>query len=263
MVIKQLGQNWTEQNIPPVIGITMSLDMSDQIKPGVTYSFIRQEYGEQIRQAGGQPIFIDSSIEPQVAAQLCDGIVISGGEDIDPALYGQQPDGANKYEPRQRTDWERQLISACDELGVSILGICYGSQLLNVHYGGTLHQNIARILGDNHEHEDTAGKSKMTDVTFTAQFLGFTQASTVMTAHRHHQAVANVAPGFQVAAKATDGTIEAINGRGHYGIQWHAESDGTAPLVYGPYVRHCQKLRDAQMGNAQIATISDTLVLSE
>lgn len=221
-----------------VIGITMSYDKNDLIRKGVKYSFIRREYGEEIRAAGAQPIFLDPSIDPVAATELCDGIVISGGADIDATLYGQNNLYETETEPRERTDWERRLINACDKQKVPILGICYGQQLLNVHYGGTLYQDIAKETGSDLDH-GTSGAAALHKVTFERNFLGFKYEDSVQSASRHHQAVKDIASGFKVAAIAEDGIIEAIEGHGHYGVQWHSESDGTANKIYGEFVRIC------------------------
>lgn len=223
----------------PVIGVTMSMDDYGKIRPGTDYSFIRREYGEQVKTTGGQPVFLDPAIDPTVAARLCDGIIISGGEDINPALYGATiTNRGGNLEPRSRTSWERELIDACDWAGVPILGICYGAQLLNIHYGGTLYQDLLteRPASLRHGH---SGGAELHEVTFHHDFLGFSKGESAETAHRHHQAVHNLAAEFTVIASAPDGTIEAIAGRGHYGIQWHAESDGTASRIYGAFVKIC------------------------
>lgn len=218
----------------------MAMNADGSIRPGVDYSYIRYEYGEQVREAGGQPIFLDSTIDPSVAARICDGIVISGGEDLDPSVYGAElaNEGGN-IEPIKRTLWEQQLIDACDWAGVPILGVCYGQQLLNAHYGGTLYQHLERDHASELNHHGFGADSKMHEITFEDSFLGFEKNETVTTAHRHHQAVNTVAPGFTVIARAPDGVIEAIAGRGHYGIQWHAESDGTAGRIYSAFIATC------------------------
>jgi len=222
----------------PVIGITMSHDDYDLIRKGIEYSYIRREYGAQIRAAGGQPIFLESHLDPATAAQLCDGIVISGGEDIDPAFYGQKQRAARVLEPADRTEWERKLIDACDTFGVRILGICYGNQLLNVHYGGTLYQDIAEETGSSLSHGTTT-QAAMHRVRFEQDFLGFEKGDFVLSAARHHQAIKDLASGFKVVARAEDGIVEAIAGRGHFGVQWHSESDGTADKIYGEFVGLC------------------------
>lgn len=223
----------------PIIGITMSMDNYGKIRQGTDYSFIRSVYGEQVKKWGGQPIFLDSTIDPSVAARICDGIIISGGDDINPATYDHPVANAGmRLEPMQRTLWEKELIKACDSVSVPILGVCYGAQLLNIHYGGTLYQDLATERPGSLSHGESA-KAQMHSVTFTKDFLGFKEAATATTAHRHHQAINQLAPGFQVAAHAPDGTIEAISGHGHYGVQWHAESDDTAGRIYTEFIAHC------------------------
>jgi putative glutamine amidotransferase len=221
----------------PIIGISMCLD-ERLVRPGVRYSIIRSEYARSVRAAGGQPVFLENHIDPAVAVELCDGIIISGGEDIEPALYGQKQSVEHATEPSDRTVWERKLIDACDKKGVHILGVCYGSQLLNWHYGGTLLQDIASQQPDAIDHGSSEG-SVMQRVKFASDFLSFQKGDYVETAHRHHQAVGDLAPGFSAVAIADDGVVEAIAGKGHFGIQWHSESDGTAPAIYGAFVALC------------------------
>lgn len=222
----------------PIIGITMCYDNNDLINMGVEYNYVRREYSLAVQSAGGQPIFLDPSIDPMVAAKLCDGIVISGGEDIDTVLYHQKKVGNAQQEPRTRTDWERQLIDACDEWSRPILGICYGEQLLNVHYGGTLYQDITRQCGSSLSH-GTSAEATLHTIVFEEDFLGFLNGEKVAVTARHHQAVRDLAPGFSVVARADDGVIEAITGYGHMGIQWHAESDDSAKKIYGTFVKNC------------------------
>jgi putative glutamine amidotransferase len=216
----------------------MGMDDYGMIRQGIDYSYIRREYGQEVRAAGGQPIFLDSSIDPEFAASLCDGIVISGGQDIDPGFYGQEKIHVQLTEPSARTKWERSLIEACDNQGVSILGVCYGMQLLNVHYGGTLYQDITAQQGTTTDHGASSG-SALQRVRFANDFLSFQKGDNVETAHRHHQAVRQLGNGFSVVATAEDGIVEAIAGNGHYGVQWHAESDGTASNIYGAFIALC------------------------
>lgn len=222
----------------PIIGITMCFDNSDLIKSGVEYNYVRREYGLAVQKAGGQPLFLDPTIDPLVAAKICDGIVISGGEDIDPTLYNQPLAGTKQQEPRTRTDWERQLIDACDEWGRPILGICYGEQLLNVHYGGTLYQDITSDLQSSVDHGNS-NAAAYHEIVFAQDFLGYHSGERTVVAARHHQAVRDIASGFSVAARSSDGSIEAIAGRGHVGVQWHAESDDTANKIYGEFIKNC------------------------
>ena len=116
----------------PIIGITTALDLTGEMYHGRELSFISRKYAQAIRAVGGQPVLLDANIDPRVAASLCDGIVISGGDDIDPTLYGQDVRHPADKAARARTDWERQLIDACDAYEKPILGICYGMQMIAV-----------------------------------------------------------------------------------------------------------------------------------
>ncbi|MEO7944963.1 MAG: gamma-glutamyl-gamma-aminobutyrate hydrolase family protein [Candidatus Saccharimonadales bacterium] len=236
----------------PVIGITLGYDNYDMIRAGIEYGYIRKEYGREVSAAGGEPIFLDENINPQAAAQVCDGIIISGGQDIEPIFYGQSATFAKQTEPSERTAWEQKLITACDQEGKRILGICYGHQLLNVHYGGTLYQDIKCEFGSDFDHGSSGG-AVLHDVTFADNFLGFVPEQTVQVASRHHQAVRDIAPGFNVIARACDGVVEAISNGQHFGIQWHSESDGTAPQIYSMFIALC--------GKNSIASVSPTRIL--
>jgi len=219
----------------PVIGVTLCYGQDGQLLPGAKHNLIRREYGEQLRRAGASPIFLDASIDPKTAAELCDGIVISGGEDIHPSFYDPDVRLDSTIEPSERTTWEQELIRACDARGKHILGICYGSQLLNVHYGGTLYQDITKQRKQTIDHGTTA-KISLHRVKFNQDFLGFQAKDDVMAGCRHHQAVKDLGSGFSIAAQAPDGVVEAIAGNGHYGVQWHAEADDTAETIYTSFV---------------------------
>ena len=228
--------------IRPVVGITMCLDNYGYIQKGIEYDFVRREYGEAVRRAGGEPIFLDPSIDPVAAISLCDGLVISGGQDIVPSEYGQDARYAEIVEPIERTRWERHLIRRCDEKGIPIFGVCYGAQLLNVHYGGTLYQDVYKEGAATISHGSSLAPARH-KVTFAHDFLGFSEGQTAEVTARHHQAVNQLAPGFTAIATTQDGIVEAIAGHGHYGVQWHAESDDTSATLYGEFVKRCEKVR--------------------
>ena len=223
----------------PIIGITTAIDPTGEMYHGFEISYITRQYAKKIRHLGGQPILLDSNIDPMVAAKLCDGIVISGGHDIDSRLYGQEPRNEAKKAARERTDWERLLIDACDAFEKPILGICYGMQLLNVHYGGSLFQDIKDDYHSDLFH-GSIREPVTHGVTFNADFLGYKAGESAEGTHIHHQSVDRLAAGFTVVARAQDGAVEAMIGRGHYGVQWHPELDDTAPQVYGEFIKQCQ-----------------------
>lgn len=241
-----------------LIAITMRLSQEDAVAGGMLTASVHHEYGEAVRAAGGQPIFIDSSCDVDVIAALVDGVIISGGNDIDPAFYGQENRHCQVLEPRLRTEWENHLIDACDAYGVPILGICYGSQLLNVHYGGTLYQDIAAEKGSELNHgADHA--TALHDVLFDDDILGYKGGETMPSTARHHQAIRDLAPGFSAAGHTSDGVIEAIQGHGHFGIQWHPESGATAATIYTNFIEHCQTKAQPQGLSDHIPAIEGML----
>lgn len=228
----------------PIIGIVPSFDDGTTIPAGggaVRRVYIRHEYADVLASIGALPIILHPSMPLESITELCSGVIISGGEDINPSFYGQSRlDVVKKVEPRERFLWEQQLIDACDRAGLPILGICYGMQRLNVHYGGTLMQDIPSYLPGNVGHDTT-----IHHVTFIQDFLGMRSKNVHAVNSRHHQAIELLANGFEVSAKADDGIIEAIEGHGHFGMQWHPESDETGAHVYRAFVEHCQGVRNA------------------
>lgn len=234
----------------------MSVDDYDFIRQGIDYNFIRREYGEMVRQAGGQPVFLDPSIDPVFAAQLCDGILISGGEDIEPDLYSQEDRSGRRKEPRIRTSWERLLIDACDVNRRPVFGVCYGAQLLNVHFGGSLYQDINDELGSEYYHGTSAAPA-IHAVTFSDSFMGFDPSESVEVVSRHHQAVKDVASGFVVVGRSADGVAEAIMSEDHMGVQWHPESDETGEKLYKAFVAKCAARKSSRLRSKNVQAHSE------
>lgn len=224
----------------PVIGIVPSFDDGTVIRArggDAERIYIRHEYSDLLAAVGALPVILHPAMPMSSITEMCDGIVLSGGEDIDPVFYQEKPiDQLRIIEPAKRFHWETELIDACDKAEVPILGICYGLQRLNVHYGGTLIQDIPTYLPDNSGHDTT-----LHHITFLHEFLGMRQNAVHDVNSRHHQAIERLADGFTVAAIAPDGIIEAFIGHGHYGMQWHPESDETGAHVYRAFIEICKK----------------------
>lgn len=224
----------------PTIGIVPSFDMGENAVyfpgPKAERLYIRTEYTHVLVSVGALPLILSPDMPLEMITSLCDGIVISGGFDIDAALYGQTITTDAPLEPIKRFMWEERLIAACDEKKIPILGICYGMQRLNVYYGGSLLQDIPTLLPDSIEHNEAEHP-----IVFHKNFLGIKQHEIHQVASRHHQAINSLAKGFSVAAEAPDGIIEAVEGRGHFGMQWHPESDSTGIHIYRAFIEHCRR----------------------
>jgi putative glutamine amidotransferase len=228
----------SSRNKQPVIGIVPSFDDGTTIPAGggnVQRIYLRHEYTEILATVGAVPLVLNQHMSLASIMTLCDGIIISGGEDISPVFYGQDRIPAvKKVEPELRFEWERELIEACDMANKPILGICYGLQRLNVHYGGTLLQDIPTFIPENVGHDRTEHT-----IRFLHDFLGLAANKEMIINSRHHQAIGSLARGFTIKALAQDGVVEAIEGHGHFGMQWHPESDETGAHVYRAFVEHC------------------------
>ena len=210
----------------PLIGISLSFNDKDRIyQSGETYI-------ESVRKAGGIPILLPHSPEDaQALALRCDGLLISGGPDIDPSLFGEQPVPKLGSICPERDASEYALLQAFLAVGKPILGICRGMQILNAFCGGTLYQDLGSQYTEApvQKHVQEAPRwftSHEVTVVQGTKLSAMLQAEKIGVNSYHHQAVKDIAPGFTITATAHDGVIEAIEKLDHafcVGIQWHPE----------------------------------------
>jgi len=206
---------------------------------------IPQGYVDGVAGAGGLPILLPPTPEGAAAAgdvlAGIDGLILTGGPDLDPALYGAElEEGTDEptEERRVRDAFELALLAAARERGLPVLGICRGLQLINVARGGTLVQDLGRAELDLMPHRPqlgTFGRHRVTTEpgTITARVLG--DAVDDIHSH-HHQGVAELGEGLIVSGRAHDGSIEAIEDPAQpfcLAVLWHPEeahAAGGAPL---------------------------------
>jgi gamma-glutamyl-gamma-aminobutyrate hydrolase PuuD len=202
------------------------------------FVLLNQEYVEAVTASGGAAIALPPQREgaEEVVAVL-DGLVVSGGPDVDPGLYGQEPHQLTGAPRSDRDGWERALLRASLRRGIPVLGICRGMQLLNVELGGTLHQHAPEVVGHT-GHRPELGTFGSTAIATepgsrTAGWLG--RERTVWC--HHHQMVDQLAEPLKVTARSRDdSSIEAVEHSGHpfvVAVQWHPEHGGAdAPLFH-------------------------------
>jgi putative glutamine amidotransferase len=224
----------------PIIGITVSLDHGQKIRAGHDYLYIRRAYSQAVQRAGGVPILLSPEIAPQAVIEICDAIVISGGDDIPPEWYGEPLSEAISLESLERLEWERRLLDLFVQTEKPMLGVCYGMQLMNVHFGGSLHQDIYAVNKEALDH-GSSGKSAWHEIQILDDSLLFSAlGAKALVASRHHQAVNRVAPNFKVVARAQDSIIEAIESQNLLGVEWHPEADQTGEAIYSWLVKKAQ-----------------------
>ncbi|MGM9641919.1 MAG: gamma-glutamyl-gamma-aminobutyrate hydrolase family protein [Eubacteriales bacterium] len=227
----------------PVIGITTS--MQDK------YIRMNRAYFDAVLDAGGLPVFLPFSGGADDAARflpLCDGIIFAGGVDVDPKHYGEEIKFDTVEVAPLRDEFELALAELIKGTDIPILGICRGEQLLNVAFGGTLHQHI-----EGHAQTEPGARNlrpaRISEGTLLSRLAGKDE---IFTNSFHHQAVKDVAPGMVAAAVAEDGVIEAVeplgaaqSNRFFLAVQWHPElfykTDTTASAIFKAFIEAARR----------------------
>lgn len=193
------------------------------------YERLGTSYIEAVRQAGGVPVLIANVAEPDVLDAL-DGLILSGGGDFDPALYGAEPDGTHMRGVSADRDQTEVALLKAAPTDFPVLGICRGIQALAVAYGGSLIQDVPAQRPSPIRHAQEAPRHERTHgvrVDPASKLGGILGAPHVRVNSFHHQAVRRVPEGFVEVAWADDGLLEGIE---HVerpfclGVQWHPEN---------------------------------------
>jgi putative glutamine amidotransferase len=211
------------------------------------------DYEEAVRRAGGQPRVLDVRRDTAAAVigQVA-GVLLPGGDDVDPSRYGESPHPAFEAAEPGRDDFELDLLRRALEGDLPVFAICRGIQVLNVARGGTLVQDIATEVpsAGNHTVRDSpfaiAHEIWVTENSLLERLLeDRLDNETCQVNSRHHQAVKAVGAGLVVTATAPDGIIEALEDPGRrfcVGVQWHPENfyrTGEFSGLFEGFVRAC------------------------
>jgi putative glutamine amidotransferase len=218
--------------VRPVIALTS--DVRPAPRP---IGFVFESYVTRVEEAGGLPMVIppltDKTAIPTVLEHV-DGVVIVGGEDLDPALYGEEPLESHDPIPEVRADFDLELGRALLESDHPVLGVCYGCQLLTVVSGGALWQDLPTQVGETVRHMGRWPDLPLHPIevrpgTRLRELLG---ADRLEVNSAHHQAPKRLGDGLVVSATAADGTIEAFETPGErflLGVEWHPDLMGERP----------------------------------
>ena len=222
------------------IGITCS--RTDEYRSGIS-----REYSEAVIRAGALPFLLPVTTEQQAIweqVSRMDGVLLSGGYDIAPSYYGQQPHRSLGKVDGMRDEYEMKILEAAMAQKKPVLGICRGIQLMNVYFGGTLLQDVLSAGPQIFGHDQTCERHLPSHEIEIApgSWLEGIYGQRAMVNSFHHQAVDAVAPGFCVTARTGDGIIEAMEdpARNCYAVQFHpemmAEKDSKAQAVFDAFV---------------------------
>ena len=210
----------------PVIGITTYREQASFGAWNTSADLLHATYARSIEAAGGVAVLLppQASGAAEIVPRL-DGLIIAGGADVEPARYGALPHPRSQTWRPDRDAWEWGLLDAADAAERPVLGICRGMQLMAVRAGGSLEQHLPDVVGHS-EHAPAPGAFGWTPIrTESGSLVRSLVGDHVQVSCSHHQAVAKH-PGFEVTARAADGTIEAMEDPERpfwLAVQWHPE----------------------------------------
>jgi gamma-glutamyl-gamma-aminobutyrate hydrolase PuuD len=224
----------------PLIGLTTYVETARWGPWEERAALLPESYVQAVDSGGGLAVLLPPG--PTGAAAVLarvDGLILTGGPDVDPTRYGEDPHPETGAPRTARDEWELALCRLALERDVPLLAICRGAQILNVACGGTLHQHLPEQVGHT-GHRPAPGTMGMTDVAIDARSaVGRVLGTTVSVYCSHHQALDRVGAGLDVVGRAPDGTIEAVEIPGRrfaVGLQWHPEDDPTDRRIFAALV---------------------------
>ena len=197
------------------------------------------QYAAAVVGCGGVPVLlppVDTEGAAGTVVARLDGLVISGGADVEPARYDAEPHPRTSSWRPDRDAWELALLDAAQAAGLPVLGVCRGMQVMAVHAGGTLDQHTPDLVGhDEHSPGGDEFGSVAVRTSPGTRTAGLVGESLTVNCH-HHQSVREH-PGFVAAAHAEDGTLEAMEATGSdrfcVAVQWHPETAADVGLLAG------------------------------
>lgn len=206
----------------PLIGLTMH--------PVEGKMEINNTYINAIKRAGGIPLCISYLDEEMVDTVLdrLNAMLLIGGYDVNPLLYGQEPNLKLGTIIDERDQSEILMAKKAFERKMPLLGICRGEQVMNVAFGGTLYQDIDTQVEGVLKHTQASMRHELTHTVklFPSKLRKIIGQDSILTNSFHHQAIDAIAPGFLLNARAKDGVVEGIEHSEHpycIGVQWHPE----------------------------------------
>lgn len=194
---------------------------------------INKCYTEAILSAGGLPVILSVTIDKGIIKEYIeqiDGLLLTGGADVDPLIYGENPLPATGEIDPERDIFELELVKHAYQEKLAILGICKGCQIINIAMGGTLYQDLFNQRKGILKHNQEAPRwypTHRVNIKKDSYLYKIINQETIKVNSIHHQSIKDVSPNFNISAVAEDGVIEAIEIRAQrfiLGVQWHPET---------------------------------------
>ncbi len=215
-----------------MIGILANLLIPEGRVPANERTYVNHEYVKAITQAGGVPLLLPvigdkQDIEQQIA--LVDGVLLTGGYDINPLQYGEEPRKELGEIFPEVDEHQLAAVRIAAKLEKPMLGICRGLQVLNVALGGTLYQDLSQLANSNIKHFQQAQRyvpSHTVDIIPNTRLAQLFESQSIVTNSFHHQSVKVIAPELIVSARTRDGVVEGLEKAAGYfilAVQWHPE----------------------------------------
>jgi putative glutamine amidotransferase len=235
----------------PLIGIT---SYAEEIRWGVwteDAALVPLAYVRAVEHAGGRPLVVPPSEDGlEETLDALDGVIFSGGGDLDPELYGAEPHDATDEPRSERDAAELRLLEAALDRDMPVLAICRGSQLLNVARGGDLVQHLPETVGhEQHRHDPGSFSDHDVKVAADSRLGGLLGDRAPVKSH-HHQGYGRIGSGLRDVAWAEDGVVEGLEDpdkRFALGVLWHPEEGEDFALFQG-LVDEARRFRKARGG---------------
>ena len=231
----------------PLVGITTYITPARFGGWEEESALVPADYTRAVERAGGRPLLVPPSEDGvEETLDVLDAVIFSGGSDLDPAAYGQDPHPETTGVEEERDRAELGLLQAALARDMPVLAVCRGSQVLNVALGGDLVQHLPDVVGD-HKHKHTPGAYADHDV----ELIEGTRLASLLGGHapiksHHHQGFGRLGDGLREAARAEDGTVEALEDpsrRFTLGVLWHPEA-GEDMRLFEAFVAEARAYRE-------------------
>jgi putative glutamine amidotransferase len=233
------GRATSQQPLRIALTTTIDANAGSHARPAV---FLYTSYIHALEQVALAPVLITPAHSPAAIEALldaCCGLILSGGEDVDPARYDEDPSPALGAVEPARDEMEFHALGYAAGTGMPIFGICRGLQVLNVHFGGTLYQDIVSDREGEHLRHEQAGswyeRAHGAKVRPDSLLHSIVESDRLHINSFHHQGVKHLGSGLRVVARADDGLVEAIEHDSYpwlLGVQWHPErNEATTPAT--------------------------------